>query len=83
MVRVEWKVKRTILAECPYYKPDIYTGEYPTFHCDVVHYKDVIDSRSQDFLTKKEAELFITKAPTNCYDFTITDKISFGGVIQY
>jgi len=60
---VLWTVLLTVQAECPDYKSDPYTGQYPMTHCLVLHYKTIKKDMRQEFSTRKEAEDFIAKAP--------------------
>lgn len=69
MKKLTWKVSKTIQTECPDYKPDPYTGEYPSIHCLVFHCKTIVEDRIAEFETKKEAQEFADKAPPSCYDF--------------
>jgi len=41
MVHVRWKVYLNVPTECPDYKPDPYTGQYPPSHCLVYHTKTI------------------------------------------
>ncbi len=70
-----WKVNKTVPAECPDYKPDPYTGEYPSTHCLVLHFETITKEKSLSFLNKKEAEEFAKKAPSSCYDFRLNGKL--------
>jgi len=60
---VLWTVTITVPAGCPDYKPDPYTGEYPSAHCAVYHHKTITKSMKHFFPTKKEAREFISNAP--------------------
>lgn len=70
-----WKIDKQIPVECPDYKPDPYTGEYPAFHCAVLHAKYITETKSAEFETKKEVEEFIKKAPKSCYEFRLEGKV--------
>ena len=60
---VLWTVCETVPTGCPDYKPDPYTGEYPSTHCAVYHYKIITKSMKHFFPTEKEAREFIANAP--------------------
>ena len=64
-----WKIDKTVQVECPDYKPDPYTGEYPAIHCATLHYENVTQTKSKEFLNEEEADFFIKGAPKSCYDF--------------
>lgn len=69
---VTWVFKAHVSVPCPDYKPDPYTGQYPTIMCAVAHHKLVTENRTQSFDTLKEAEIFINRAPQSCSDFHVT-----------
>lgn len=71
MITLTWKVSKTIPTECPDYKPDPYTGEYPTTHCLVYHCKTVTENKTAEFETEEEAKEFANKAPQSCTDFKL------------
>lgn len=74
MKLLTWKVYKTIPIPCPDYKPDPYTGEYPSTHCLVYHCKTITENKTAEFPTTKEAEAFAFKAPYGCYDFKLNGK---------
>lgn len=71
MKTLTWKVSKTIPTACPDYKPDPYTGEYPSMHCLVYHCETITENKSAEFSTEKEAKDFADKAPHSCYDFAL------------
>lgn len=75
MKQLTWKIDKTIPTACPDYVHDPYTGEYPSFHCLVYHFKTIIENKSAEFLTEKEAKDFADKAPQSCYDFALNGVI--------
>lgn len=75
MQTLTWKVDKTIPTACPDYKPDPYTGEYPSTHCLVYHSTTITEDRTAEFSTKKEAQDFAFKAPLSCYDFKLNGKL--------
>ena len=72
---LSWKVDKTVPTACPDYKPDPYTGEYPTTHCLVYHYTTITEDRTAEFATDKEAKDFANKAPLSCYNFRLNGKL--------
>ena len=58
-----WTVSVWVSMECPDYKPDPYTGEYPSMHCLVNHGEFVAKEMTKSFETKEEAEMFMNNAP--------------------
>ena len=74
MSLLTWKVDKTIPTPCPDYKPDPYTGEYPSFHCAVYHCETITENKTAGFLTDKEAKDFASKAPDSCYAFCLNGK---------
>lgn len=75
MKTLTWKVRTQEPAPCPDYQPDPYTGQYPSTHCLVYHYKDVIIEKTKEFATEKEAKIFAVNAPNSCYDFKLNGKL--------
>lgn len=75
MKTLTWKVDKTIPIPCPDYKPDPYTGEYPSTHCLVYHCKTITENRTAEFETDKEAQDFIDKAPLSCYEFKLNGEL--------
>jgi len=75
MKTLTWKVDKTIPTACPDYKPDPYTGEYPSFHCAVYHSTTITEERTAEFSSEKEAKDFASKAPLSCYDFKLNGKL--------
>ncbi len=75
MKTLTWKVTKTIPTECPDYKPDPYTGEFPMRHCLVYHCKTVVEERAQSFETNEEARLFADNAPLSCTDFKLDGEV--------
>jgi len=71
MKTVKWKAQITRAIECPDYKPDPYTGEYPPRHCLVYHSETVTIEKAQNFETEEEAREFIRNAPPSCSNFEI------------
>lgn len=70
-----WKVTHNEPAPCPDYQPDPYTGQYPSFHCLVYHFRTVVDDRAKDFETKIEAMEFFKNAPRSCSEFKLNGKL--------
>ncbi|HEB13600.1 MAG TPA: hypothetical protein ENI13_01320 [candidate division CPR3 bacterium] len=67
---LRWKVRKTVAAACPDYKPDPYTGEYPKTHCLVMHTQEVVDDMGQEFESLEELEKFKEGAPQDiCFDW--------------
>ena len=60
---VIWTVSVWVSTSCPDFKPDPYTGEYPSMHCLVNHGKVVERDMVKQFSTLKEAQDFISSAP--------------------
>lgn len=60
---VAWSVIVNAPAPCPDYKPNPYTGEYPSSHCLVYHTQREVKQMQESFKTRKEAEAFIAEAP--------------------
>lgn len=60
---VVWSVVVTVPTGCPDYKPDPYTGEYPSTRCAVYHCEQKTNHMEKWFATKEEAEKFIENAP--------------------
>lgn len=71
---VTWKVHKTVPGECPDYKPNPYTGEYPNVHCLVMHWKDIVESMEKEFATRQEALDFIAAAPKTCKDMVLVEE---------
>lgn len=67
--QVLWKVDIQEQAPCPDYKPDPYTGAYPSTHCAVYHFRQVTRDMDKSFPTEEEADAFIAAAPAGCYGF--------------
>ncbi len=74
-MKLTWKVSKSVSAPCPDYTPNPYTGEYPSFHCAVIHYETITENKDRYFKTKKEAQDFADKAPWNCSDFRLDGKL--------
>lgn len=70
-----WKVDKTIPVECPDFKPNPYTGEYPSTHCAVCHFESITEEKASFFATEKEAKDFAFKAPPSCYDFKLNGEL--------
>ena len=68
-----WKVKRTVPTECPNFKPDPYTGDYPNYHCAVYHIETIIEERSMRFEKAEELDKFRANAPSSCFDFRMIE----------
>ena len=60
---VLWTLLTYVPTECPDFKPNPYTGEYPMTHCLVNHQKQVTKHFKRRFNTQSEAISFINKAP--------------------
>ena len=60
---VVWTVTLNIPTECPDYRPDPYTGQYPSYSCAVMHYKTVTEEKSAMCTSRESAEKFIADAP--------------------
>ena len=60
---LRWKVRKTVATECPDFKPNPYTGEYPALHCAVYHSREIIDNMEQEFESLEELEKFKEGAP--------------------
>lgn len=60
---VIWYVTSWVSMPCPDYKPDPYTGKYPTVSCAVNHGRNVTTKMEKEFAIKEEAESFIKNAP--------------------
>ena len=80
--RLSWVVSKTVPVECPDYKPDPYTGDWPMLHCAVLHMRVVSFEEHRDFATAAEAQAFELKAPlphsiygggSSCTNFKLTD----------
>lgn len=63
MYKVTWKVTKSVPTSCPDFKPDPYTGEYPSYHCAVYHCEQVTTDMSKEFETVQEALNFMSQAP--------------------
>lgn len=72
MITLTWKVDITEQTGCPDYVPDPYTGQYPTTHCLVYHYRTVTKEMGATFETEEQAEAFKKNAPSGCYDWRKT-----------
>ena len=62
---VVWTIIVWVATGCPDYKPDPYTGQYPSTHCLVNHGKFEEKKMEKEFSTKEEALKFIEDAPKN------------------
>ena len=71
--QLSWTVYKTVATYCPDYVPDPYTGEYPSTHCLVNHFKEVEEERIKTFETKEEAEYFEKNAPPSCRNFILRE----------
>ena len=60
---VLWTITVTVPTECPDYKPDPYTGQYPMMSCGVYHCETVNEDKSKSFKTREEAQAFIDSGP--------------------
>ena len=60
---VIWTVTLWVSTPFPDYKPDQYTGQYPTTHCLVLHGKYIDKEMSAMFVGREAAEEFIKNAP--------------------
>ncbi len=65
---VLWLVVSTSPVECPDFKPDPYTGAYPSTHCAVYHCKETKSVLIKEFVSDIEAKGFIDAAPKNLKD---------------
>ncbi len=72
MIKLTWKVSKTVSAPCPDYIPDPYTGEYPTISCCVYHTQEVTEEKSAIFDTQEKADEFIKNAPSSCSEWQFT-----------
>ncbi len=75
MITLTWKVDKTIPIPCPDYKPDLYTGKYPSTHCLVYHCKTITENKTAEFETEENCKSFANGAPLSCYDFRINGEI--------
>ena len=75
MKQLTWKVDITRPIPCPDYKPDIYTGQYPSTHCLVYHCETVTEQRSTEVTDEQEAKNFVLNAPSSCYDFRLNGEL--------
>jgi len=64
-----WKVDVNEPVPCPDFVPDPYTGQYPSTHCLVYHFKVSTREFSKTFAGETEAAEFKKNAPQNCYDW--------------
>jgi hypothetical protein len=69
---VSWVVSIWIPTQCPDYKPNVYTGQYPQSICSVNHGKYVNQEMSKEFKSLIKANKFIKDSPQD-YGFKITE----------
>lgn len=69
-----WQVTQRVPIECPDYKPDPYTGNYPSSHCAVYHCEIRTTSMKKTFDTLEEAEAFKKAAPSSCTNFKYVEE---------
>lgn len=65
---VKWQVTKQEPAQCPDYKPDPYTGDYPLMQCLVYHTKTVTKNMEKVFDTREEVDAFIVGSPAYLKD---------------
>ena len=75
MKTLTWKVSYTRPTACPDYKPDPYTGQYPSTHCLVYHCETITESKSAEFETDEEVNNFISKAHYTCHEFKLDGRL--------
>lgn len=73
MVTLTWKYDTTEPTECPDFKPNLYTGEYPSTHCLVYHFKNVTKEMAKSFDSQEAADEFKKNAPDGCYDWKLSN----------
>lgn len=66
-VTLTWKVDKLVPTECPDFVPDPYTGEFPSTHCAVAHFREVTYEATKTFPDEVAAEMFRKNAPPSCY----------------
>lgn len=66
-----WFVTVTVPTECPDWKPDPYTGLYPSYHCAVYHCKTETKKMEKDFASEEEAKAFVKACPDKSIKFTL------------
>lgn len=70
---VDWTYDAVVPAECPDWKPDPYTGEYPTGHCAVYHTKIERREFRRVFDTEEEVNAFTDACPDKDILFYVTE----------
>lgn len=72
-----WKVDSTEQAPCPDFVPDPYnTGQMPSRHCLVYHFKNVTKEMHKSFPSKEDADKFKESAPAGCYDWKVLSPLT-------
>lgn len=68
---LKWKVKKQVVAECPDWTRDPYTGELTNQSgCTESHTQEIVEEHEKNFATKAELDAFKAAAPQSCSDFS-------------
>ena len=62
-MKLQWEVVRTVRGECSDFVRDEATGEYPSVHCDVLHWKVRYETKTKEFSDVLAMVKFVGEAP--------------------